>query len=223
MFWYYRCKKNHGKCSQLYLNAKEVNPQIRAYLKSMEVQPVFAEWYKNILRRRNTSVFEASKKELELRSKALTNIEEKKEVLCKMKIDGLITEERYKEKTGKLLMDEQLILENKPTNKTDFWMKVVSLALSFAENMSKLYEKDDVYVKQMVLKILGSNIFIYNKNIDISTKSIFIGIKHDEKEYFVKNLSVEQQKTPNLWLNEVNHDPQLALCAGERSRTSTEL
>ena len=98
-------------------------------------------------------------------------------------------------------------------------MKVVGLALNFTENMGKLYEKDDVYVKQMVLQILGSNIFIYNKNVDIKTKSIFIGIKHDEREYFVKNLSVEQQKTPNLWLNKVNADPQLAVCAGSQSRT----
>lgn len=219
VFWYYRCKKNHGKCKQVYLNADDINPQIRKYLKSMEVHPLFAEWYKNILHRRNAVEFEASKKELELQTKTLNDIEDKKEVLCKMRIDGLITEEKYQEKAKGLLTDEQLILENKPTNKTDFWMKVVSLALNFAENMSKLYEKDDVYVKQMVLKILGSNIFIYNKNVDIKTKSIFIGIKHDEKEYFVKNLSVEQQKTPNLWLNKVNRDPQLALCAGSQSRT----
>lgn len=219
VFWYYRCKKNHGKCNQVYLNADDVNPQIRTYLKSMNVHPLFAEWYKNILKRRNTVEFETTKKELELQTKTVNDIEEKKEVLARMRIDGLITEERYQEKAKGLLTDEQLILENKPTNKTDFWMKVISLATDFAENMSKLYEKDDVYVKQMVLKILGSNIFVYNKMVDIKTKSLFIGILHDEKEYLVKNLSVEQQNIPSLWAKEGISAPQVALCAEDVSRT----
>jgi len=100
-FWYYNCTKKLGPCEQPHLNAALFEPQLREYIESLELNPMFGEWIKKVLKRRNAEEFAFERKQQELRTKKLASMTDRKKQLYDMKIDGLFSEGEYqKEKEG---------------------------------------------------------------------------------------------------------------------------
>lgn len=193
-FWYYRCKKNHGPCGQVYLNADLMNPQIKDYLKTMSIEPEFTEWLKGVLKRRNRTEFELAKKEKELLTKRVQELDSKKEVIAKLKIDGVYDEAKYRKKINDILTEEKQLHEAMLNDRGNFWLDVVNQAVNFSSTMLKLFDKGDIFTRQMILRILGSNIYIKDKKLDIKAKSVFMGIKIAENAYLKGNGLVEHKK-----------------------------
>lgn len=198
MFYYYRCTKKKAKCSQPYLNAEEMNPQIKAYLSSMKLDPGFAGWIKGVLKRRNQQQFETAKKSKELISKNLINLDKRKEVVCKMRIDGLIDEKEYQKKIKEILNEESQLNQEMSNETSEHWTKVIEATINFAGKMTELFEKGDVPTKQMILKILGSNIVLKNKKLEITPKSAFLFLSQAQTGYFQEIGRLEQSKRANI-------------------------
>jgi len=200
-FWYYRCKKNKGKCSQPYMNADDMNAQVKDYIREYNLEPEFCEWLRGVLRRRNTFEFEVAKKEKELITKQLKDLDAKKEVVCKMRIDGLLDESEYKAKVNELLTEERSLQESESYNRTSYWTEILNRAINFSEQLIRLYERKDVFIRQQILNILGRTVYVKDKKVYIEAKNVFVGLKKAEKAYFGKNEAVEQQIVPSLWPN----------------------
>src|SRR3990172_11207634 len=138
-FWYYRCTKKLGHCSQPCLNAKEFKPQVEDYISRLELNPRFGDWVKNVLKRRNAQEFNFERKSQELKTKRLADITDRKEKIYGMKIDGLYSREEYEKAKKELLIEEKQLRESYLRPTTTYWEKVIENTINFATSVSQLF------------------------------------------------------------------------------------
>lgn len=212
-FWYYRCTKKLGSCSQPCLNAKEFNPQIEAYIKGLELNPDFGQWVKKVLKRRNKQEFNLEKKTQELNTKRLADITDRKGKLYDMKIDGLFSDMEYQKKKNDLLIEEKLIRESYLKPNTKYWESVIDNTINFATSVQNLFQYGDIYTRQMVLRILGSNLMLKDKKVEIESKRAFIFLKDVQNDVWSKNLILEPKIMPKLPHDVTNYRTSIHSCA----------
>lgn len=198
VFWYYRCTKKLGPCSQPTLNATFFKPQIESYISQLELNPKYAELIKKVLKRRNAQEFGLEKKSQELRTKRLAIITDEKKKLYDMKIDELFSEEEYQEQKKKLLIEEKLLRESYQKPVTAYWESVIDNTVNFATSVSQLFQYGDIFTRQMVLRILGSNLILKDKIVKIEAKNAFVFLRDVQNETFQENLWLEPKNVPTL-------------------------
>lgn len=201
-FTYYRCTKKKGPCGQKYLNAVDLEPQIKTAIDQLSLDPLFAEYFRKLLKRRNKEEFSFSIKQRELVTKQLNALDGEKDRLYGMKMDGLVDQKTYELKKQKLLLHEQTLKEQQSIKRTAEWEKLIDDAISFAENVSKVYESGNLYTRRMVLKILGSTLLIDNQKLKIVAKPPFRFFKDAEKRVFKDKSWIEPEKMAYLWQNQ---------------------
>ncbi len=182
-FIYARCTKKKGPCHQPYLNGIEVEKQVREFVASLEIRPAFVEWVKNNLRRRNEREFAFERTQKGKQTKRLDTILVEKKSLYGMKIDGMITEEEYQKEKTRLLTEEKQTKKSIETDGLASWTKSMEETLNFAANVTKIFNVDDIEVKRMVLRILGSDLVLKDRLVRIDGKKAFIYLKKIENEY----------------------------------------
>ena len=219
-FWYYNCTKKIKPCSQPHLNAKFFEPQIVGYIKSLELNPKFSEWIKNVLKRRNKDVFQFEQKQRENNTKRLNEIMDKKEKIYEMKIDGLFSNEEYQKRKESLLVEEALIRESYTKPITNYWERVMENSIDFASSITTLFEEGDIQTRQLVLRILGSNLILKDKKVEIEAKKAFIFLKDIQTDVWAKNAILEPNFMPILPHKADDFRNEIHSCAGERTWTS---
>lgn len=197
-FWYYRCTKKKGPCSQPYLNANLFEPQLKSYISQLELNPKYAELIKKVLKRRNANEFAMERKQLELKTKRLLDITSRKKNLYGMKIDGLFSEEEYQKQKRDILIEEKQLRESYIRPHTTYWEGVIDNAINFATAVTQLFGYGDIFTRQMVLRILGSNLYLTDKKVKIEAKKAFIFLRDVQNETFKENLWLEPKNVPML-------------------------
>lgn len=217
IFWYYNCTKKLGSCKQPHLNASLFEPQLESYIRNLKLNPNYADWIKKVLKRRNADEFTFEKKQQELRTKKLSTMTDRKKQLYDMKIDGLFSEEEYQKEKKSLLLEEKELRESftKPT--TRYWESVIDNTVNFATAVTRLFDEGDVFTRQMVLKILGSNFTLKDKKLRIQAKNAFIFLKDIEKQIYKENLWIEPEETPKIRLKGDALPSPIQLCAEDRT------
>ncbi len=215
-FTWYRCKKNKGFCSQkAYLPAEELENQVRDYISALELKPQFIDWIRKVLKRRNKEEFTFDTKQKELLSKRLIHLNEKKERIFAMKIDGLYSEEEYIHRKSELLHEEREIKEQLNSDRISNWEQVLEETLNFSGQVMHLFNNGDDYTKRMTLQILGSDLKLRDKKLHLEAKSIFVFLRNKQDELFGEHGLVGLN-------NEANNDltaSKIPFGAGEGTRT----
>ena len=83
--------------------------------------------------------------------------------------------------------------------------------------MTKLFEEGDIFTRQMVLKILGSNFILQDKKLKIQAKYAFVFFKDVQEQTYKENLWLEPRKIPQLRAEKDFVYPSVQLCAEERT------
>ena len=200
--WYYRCTKKLGPCNQPYLKASDLEPQIVEQIKALKLNPDFGVWVRKVLKRRNAQEFMVAKKQHELITKRVSETEDKKEVVAKLRIDGAISQEKYNMRIKELMTEEKSLKESYQVDRTEYWLRVLDKTITFAENVMELFDEGDIFTKRMVLKILGSNIYLKDKMLIIKPKSQFIFLSGLQNTFNEENLWLEQEKSHTLGLKD---------------------
>lgn len=195
-FTHYRCTKKLGPCSQKYLNGKDIEPQITKYISQLELNPGFGDWFKKVIKRRNRSEFDFSRKQRELITKRLIENDRQKMNIFDMKVDGLIDDAQYQEKKKELLIEEAQLKEQQQPSTTAYWEGVIDQAIDFASNVNKYFSQGDYQVKNFVLKILGSNLLLNNKKVEIEPKSVFVFLRDTQNGVVANNQWLEPKNMP---------------------------
>ena len=198
IFWYYRCTKKCGSCSQPYLDARYFDLQIKGYISRLELNPMFGSWIKKVLKRRNIQEFNFERKQQEIKTKKLSALTDQKEKLYGMKIEGLYSEEEYQAKKKCLLIEETHLRESLQKPQTSYWESVIENTIDFASAVSNLFENGDIYTRQLVLRILGSNLILKDKRVEIEAKKAFVFLKDAQNGISKENLWLEPNKIPEL-------------------------
>ncbi len=180
VFIYARCTKKKGPCSQPYLNGIEVEKQVQEFVQNLEIKPSFVEWVKDNLRRRNEKEFEFERQQKGKLTKRLDAILLEKKNLYGMKIEGMVSEEDYQKDKSRLLVEEKQLQKTIATDSVSAWSEVMEEVLGFAGNVSRIFDSGDIETKRMVLRILGSDLYLKDRLVRIDAKNAFIFLKNVE-------------------------------------------
>lgn len=88
------------------MKVADLDNEVRYYINDLELHSGFAEWIRDVLKRRNKDEYDYDRKQRELETKRLDEIRKKKFELNDMKVDGLFTEEEYKQEVAKIVNEE---------------------------------------------------------------------------------------------------------------------
>ncbi len=186
-FKYYRCKKNRGKkCEQSYMQVLDLDNEVRRYINDLELNSAFTDWIREVLKRRNKDEYSYDLKQRELGTKRLDDIRKKKFELKEMKIDGLFTEEQYKQEVLSIVKEENQIKKLLSSDRSDYWDEVIDETLKFSTEMMRLFNGDDLRVKRLVLQILGADFILKDKKLILEAKGAFIFLRDTQKRLFAK-------------------------------------
>lgn len=194
-FHYARCSKKKGPCRESYLPIEKtkdingLNNQVKNYLDEMTVAQEYIDLIRKILLRRNKQEFQRSAKDRELQTKRLAELDKQKESLYGMKAEGFYDNNpgEYEKKKTDLLKQELLVKQEIMPDSTAYWRTLLEDTTDFVLKMKRLFENGDSYTRQMILKILGSNLTLKDRKLQIEAKTAFIAIKGVQKE--VENLT----------------------------------
>jgi len=215
-FWY-RCKKNKGVCTQRsYTPADDLEGQVRTFISNLELNPRFIDWVRKVLKRRNRDEFEFEHKNKEVLTKRLHEIDGSKEKLFSMKIDGLYSEDEYKQKKAAILKEEADIKEQLNSDRISYWEQMIDNTLEFAGNILELFNTGDDYTKRMVLQILGSDLKLKDKKLYLEAKSVFMFLRNKQNELSEENGLVGLKKGPSHQSNQAEYDPSIHFGAADR-------
>jgi site-specific DNA recombinase len=191
LYEFYRCTKKLGPCSQPYVRAEELNGQAQDFIASLSLDEKFTKWVRGVLKRRNREEFDAEKKHREQITKQLNELDRRKENLFDMKIDGLYSPEDYKLQVNRIVLEEADLKSSLSSKRIDYWEKVIDQTLTFANKVKEYFNSGDSYTKKMVLKILGSDLILRDKKLQIEAKSAFIFLADAQKELRAKKVRLE--------------------------------
>lgn len=206
VFTHYHCTKKKGFCDAKYLNARDLEPQLKEYVSELQLNSEFAEYFRKVMKRRNKEEFNFSIKQRESITKELIDIDSRKERLYGMKIDGIIDLVTYEAKKSKLLMREQVLKEQQASKRIAQWEAIIDDAISFAKNVSNIFDTGNAYTREMVLKILGSDLKIKDKKVIIKANNVFLLFREAQNRVMENNVWLGPEKMAYLWANKAITD-----------------
>jgi hypothetical protein len=160
-FYYYRCSKGQkdNLYKQPYLKAGVFNAQVDEYLSMVEVDPKLIDWVRRVLKRQNAEEFGYDRKQRELQTKRLNDLSARKEMLFKMKIEGLYSPEDFEQKKIALLKEEEDVKSMSQRGRLEYWEGVINDFLDFVTALKEKFYKATPATKRMILEALSSNLF----------------------------------------------------------------
>lgn len=135
---------------------------------------------KKNLKRRNHKEFQFERAQKSKLATRLDSILVEKKNVYAMKIEGMISQDDYFKEKNRLLMEEKQIKDGIQNDGIALWTKVMEETLDFAANVTKIFSSHDIEVKRQVLRILGSNLVLKDRQVQITGKKAFIFLKEAE-------------------------------------------
>jgi len=213
---FYRCTKKLGACKQPFIPADELNKQAKALLESLRLETSYIEWVRGVLHRRNQQEFDFDRKQKELASKRLLDISKRKEIIFGMKTDGLISKDEYEAKKAEVLKEEAEAKEGFDNHSINRWEQILTKTLDFSARVMELFNHGDALTRKLVLQIVGSNLILKDKKLEIEAKSLFIFLKQDQTRHFGDNVRLEPENADtkantDIFLNQSHFVPRAGL------------
>lgn len=186
IFIYYRCtKKGRKECNQPYLPAPKLEAQVIDFLKAINMSDSFVNWAVKWLNKTNEDHQKVRKNRLESLQKDYKNIRISLDNLLELKIspkntDGnLLSDEEFQEQRAKLIRKKSKIksLLKKDDKQADEWIDLTAKTFDFAAKAQERFTNGSSEDKKTILKAVGSNLFLKNKELTIQPRKPFLLIK----------------------------------------------
>ncbi len=177
VFVYYRCtkKKNGMKCTQPYINAKELEEQVMEYLDGLELSPKIVEWtvkWLNVMH----------KSQAETRIVKYKNIEQtyeetlrKLDRIVDLVLSGLLGVEEGKTKKQELELEKKKLSEQLEgiNNHADDWNTLTIDTFDFVKNIKERFSKGTIEQRKTILRTIGSNLVLNDRKLAIEVRKPF--------------------------------------------------
>lgn len=190
-YTYYHCtkKKVDHKCSQPCITEPELEKQIEEELECITILPKFKDWALEFLNRNNDKEIYDRAKIYEMQHKKIVATQKQLDNLTKMRYREMITDEEFT-KERDLLQKEILTSKDRLRNtekRADDWLTLTEKVFEFATHARANFNDGDLMKKKEVVRTLGVEFILKDKNIQIKLKDYFQAIKDKypaiEKEY----------------------------------------
>lgn len=214
---YYRCSKQHGpkSCSQSYVKLNKVEEMIEDELESLSIPRSLSVWIFEVLK----SDFEH---EINMQKQAVLNLNQNYERyekqlvnLFDMRMNGEISSEQYEDKRIEVtkLKDETREKLAGIDNRLDKWMNDTESDFKWAEEAIKTIQGDDLDAKRNILKKLGTEIILKDKEIKVELSPIFKLVRKAHETVAKENIIFEPQNNVAKH-GQVSHFDKLSIQMG---------
>ncbi len=202
-FEYYRCTKKKGVvCTQPYINAKKLEAQVCEYLEKIKISEKFVRWAVKWINDANGEQMEAKKAQIIALQKDYNDVLKMIDNLLNLKIspgniDGaMLSEEKYKEKNTELMTKKKKLKKalNKIDKLVDEWIEFIIAAFNFTVTAQKRFKEGDMNDKKIILRAIGSNLYLLNGELTIQPRQPFIAIEKAVNEMKKQNKPLEPKE-----------------------------
>lgn len=196
---YYRCTKKMGNCGQKYVREGELDIQISKFLKKIALKKKDIEIILKLVKQSNAVEFDTHINSLKYWQNEYNKVEEKRQRLLEVYMDGDLPKEDYTIKADALMFERQTADENLEACKKagDRWLEQNERMVITANMAFSVFEKGDKKDKRLILQSLGSNFVLTNKKLEFTWLEPF--------SYMLG------KDTCTVWLRDMdsNHDSRL--------------
>lgn len=181
IYHYLRCSKRKTgiKCSQKYIQVKDLESQINKLLLNIEIPEAIQGWvFKQIRKEHDENIKNLSHRRGHLQTQINEN-EALIETLTRKLLKGVIDDETYKTNKSEFEMQRHLLKEEitKYDNKKDNWLERAEKDFKFACNAHNAFVKASFDEKRRIFNDFGSNFLLKDKQLLLEAKFPFELIK----------------------------------------------
>ncbi|MCK5125209.1 MAG: recombinase family protein [candidate division Zixibacteria bacterium] len=202
---YYRCtkKKRDIKCSQKYIEEKELEAQILTFLDSITISNSLLEWALRHLT--HLQVDESKNKEAITRSirKRLDISKGQRAELVNLKLRNLLTDDEFLAKKAEIeaeCNDFKTQLKDSARNNGQTIEQCIKL-FDFAAGAKDAFITGSDSEKKRVLRYFGSNLVLTDKTLNVHGQKPFLSIIDTLNNHFPENTPVEPKNKNELQRN----------------------
>lgn len=200
-FVYYRCtKKWKGKkCKQPYIRAEELEEQTLKFLDGLQLSPRFVEWaikWINVMHGKQAELREAKYKTIESAYKeAVRRIDRTVELT----ISGMLTTEEGMAKKQELELEKKKLSEEleKIDTHVSEWSNLAIQTFDLVKNIKDRFANGSIEQKKTILRVIGSNLILKDKAIQIEIRKPFEYIQKVVSE-LNENKRLEPMDLPDI-------------------------
>ena len=198
---YYHCtkRKRNVRCSQPSINKEELEGQIKKELSKIAIDEDFKNLALKYLRKihhqetKNRASIQSS---LEKRYK---DTQGQINSLTDMRVKKLVDDEEYLEHKNRFLLEREKLKERIDDTRhgADRWLELSERAFTFACYANYWFEQGTLEEKNTILRTIGSNFLLKDRNLTIELKNPWIILKKDLKKqrWQIEGLELSQIPT----------------------------
>lgn len=184
---YYHCSKTRNpRCTQGYIEVKELERQINEYLSKIHISERFKNWAIKYLKEENEKEITSREAIISSQRRAYDNCLKKLNNLFQLKIsplngDGsLLSDEEYARQKTELLKEKIRLEEvlNDTGGRIERWLDIAEKTFNFACHARYWFENGTPEEKGSILQAIGSNLTLIDKKLCIQLKKLFVPIEN---------------------------------------------
>lgn len=187
VFTHYRCsKKGQTKCNQLYVQADELERQAEEFLATLDIPQDFIDLAVECIRDQDKSRAEEKEAETKTLQHKHTSAQSKLNNLTELYLSGsntdksVMSEDEYIELKARLTRERDEALEalKSVDERRDDDMELAFKMFNFTVGIRDRFRNGTLEEKKRVMQVVGSNLILLDKNLDIQARKPFIIIKY---------------------------------------------
>ncbi len=180
-YTYYHC--THKKpCSQKgSITEQELEQQIDTYLAGITILPEFRDWALEVLRDNTDQEIEDRTKIHENQTKSLLATQKQLDILTKMRLRDLITDDEYIEQrealAGEISRLKELLRDTE--ERAEKWLELTEKTFDFATYARQNFQTGEPEAKRDIFTALGTSFILKDKKLSIETNPWFTPIQRE--------------------------------------------
>jgi site-specific DNA recombinase len=186
LFAYYRCtKKKQGyKCSQPYIPVQTLDTQASDYLRSIMLSTRFVEWGIKWLKIMHSNQQEVKEAKLKATQTAYNAVDRKIANLVDLMLDDIISKEDGVKKKAELEAQKTKLNETLSSidSHANEWTNLTIDTFNFVKTAQDKFLNGTIEEKKTILRVIGSNLVLKDKNLEIELRKPFQYIQEVVKE-----------------------------------------
>jgi DNA invertase Pin-like site-specific DNA recombinase len=174
-YTYYHCtkKKRGPRCQQKYIELKDLENQVAAFLENVHVPQKLLDLAFEYLREEEKDGHQKEKDIQQSLDKALADCEKRLANLNQMRLKDLINDEEYVEEKKRLAEERARLERSLMEDPIKRSLDLTAETFNFAARAKESFEKGHLEDKRTILQELGSNLFLKNRKLEIQLAKPF--------------------------------------------------
>ena len=177
VFTYYRCTKkwNDKKCLQPYIRAEVLEEQVLNYMDTITLSTPFVEWAIKWLKVMHSNQEQLREAKYKTTEQSYQDVVKRINRVVEMTMSEMLTTQEGMERKQELELEKQRLsdeLSKMDTHVTE-WSNLAIQTFDLVKNIKERFTNGTIEQRKTILRVIGSNLVIKDKKIDIMVRTPF--------------------------------------------------